>query len=99
MGTVKMGKRMQGGNHRASATGIPPQKSFKAAVSKEAKKEAKKEAQPKPKGEEEKWVLARDKSYVVSNAELTAHIPTHLAAGKGEVRERESDERMQERMK
>ena len=33
----------------------------------------------------ETWTLAADRQYVVCNADLTAHIPTHLQAAKGEV--------------
>ncbi len=33
----------------------------------------------------ETWTLAQDKQYVVCNADLTAHIPTHLQASKGDV--------------
>lgn len=34
---------------------------------------------------DEVWVLAADRQYVVCAADLTAHIPTHLQASKGEV--------------
>lgn len=38
--------------------------------------------QAKDDAADERWVVSADRSYVVANADLTAHIPTHLAAAK-----------------